>query len=937
MDKEIIRNALQAAYDVAEGSYEDFKEEFERLQGYWVPKYISEDGYLELFEAFFPSKASGDSTGYELDEDEFEAEFVNGVTLSKLPLQGWFDESALANAEAIPFCERFLKTRFGLKGQIRTDIVRNAAHILTRLNDPLNWKSNKNGLVYGMVQSGKTNSMLALTTLAFYKGYDIVIVLTTSSIDLRNQTQVRFGNLFDLKQGISECEGMKIRTSTAESDKVPPRSDPYDYFNGVEIAHDNSRFKQFLVLKKDTHTLKKHVRMFEELVNRLQENKCSPKFLILDDEADHSSLNTNRNELSTINRHLTSMVERLGHVDYVAYTATPQGCIAADVNAKVGYPRDFIWVLEPFLPRENNKVMMGSYVGGYEVFHKFPNRVCESIPNEDWPLHLKDRDGTYNGVYTPLPESQGGSLKQAEADYVNAILSNRMEVPDSMIRLLMDFIITGAERWRTWYHASNLDKPFHEALPDAPYFACLFNPTYISNTQINYAKVVDLAWQLAKEACAGESKSFLKRVHDHERVAMSMSKRFEFDADLKEFITHFIREVDRTIFIRDTRSTAIQNSGEYLYVLNSKTPFNLDYTKKDQTAVKRAAIVIGGNKLSRGLTIEGLACAYYGRTQRVSLADTVTQMARWFGHKASYLHLMRVYLHDDTFEAFREISYEDLRLRLAIKRSIIDGDSPKETIFEILQSPLYKATNPTKARHLKSSGRSDYSRNAAMHKRFRQDASSLLHNVAAFDQFLAALRKSKGDAQRVWNRGDAWFQVKMDEVVRFFANMTEADYETESSPRMLVRYLEHWRKEVGEVSFNVVHMRPEKGGLPKRKRKGVPDSGTEQEIKKLVSNEFESLTGSIPERNYLGDRFIDFANHEGKSRMDLQKERKRPLLLLYELDPNYISKPALSYVPGDARYIDLAGRGIIVYAMMMPSLNRPRLKGLVNSTISAQD
>ena len=170
---------------------------------------------------------------------------------------------------------------------------------------------------------------------------------------------------------------------------------------------------------------------------------------------------------------------------------------------------------------------------------------------------------------------------------------------------------------------------------------------------------------------------------------------------MRVFIDLFIQEVERNIFIRDPKTQQIRNTGEYIYVLNSLTPFNLDYTKIDKTAVKRGYIVIGGNKLSRGLTIEGLAIAYYGRTQRVSLADTVTQMARWFGHKAAYLDLIRVYTLG-YIRGFSQISYEDLRLRLSVKQSILNGDSPDQTLYELRHTPLWKATNPSKSRNLKS-------------------------------------------------------------------------------------------------------------------------------------------------------------------------------------------------------------------------------------------
>ena len=295
----------------------------------------------------------------------------------------------------------------------------------------------------------------------------------------------------------------------------------------------------------------------------------------------------------------------------------------------------------------------------------------------------------------------------------------------------------------------------------------------------------------------------------------------------------FIQEVERNIFIRDPK-TQYWNTGEYIYVLNSLTPFNLDYTKIDQTAVKRGYIVIGGNKLSRGLTIEGLATAYYGRTQRVSLADTVTQMARWFGHKAAYLDLIRVYLHSDTFEDFREISYEDLRLRLSVKQSILNGDSPDQTLYELRHTPLWKATNPSKSRNLKSSGLSDYARNVAIHKRFRLDVEALLRNVKAMDALFQDLEVRLGLSTRAWNRGDLWRDVSYAQMAEFFKAMSGEDIQTEGSPAMVLQYLEQWKKEEGEFTFNVVHMKSSKATLAQRKRKGLPDDGDADDFKNMA-------------------------------------------------------------------------------------------------------
>ena len=53
-------------------------------------------------------------------------------------------------------------------------------------------------------------------------------------------------------------------------------------------------------------------------------------------------------------------------------------------------------------------------------------------------------------------------------------------------------------------------------------------------------------------------------------------------------------------------------------------------------------IVVGGTKLSRGYTVEGLTISYYRR--KVKAADTLMQMGRWFGFRQGYRDLVRVFI-----------------------------------------------------------------------------------------------------------------------------------------------------------------------------------------------------------------------------------------------------------------------------------------------------
>src|SRR5262249_44999213 len=67
-----------------------------------------------------------------------------------------------------------------------------------------------------------------------------------------------------------------------------------------------------------------------------------------------------------------------------------------------------------------------------------------------------------------------------------------------------------------------------------------------------------------------------------------------------------------------------------------------------------SVIAVGGDKLSRGLTLEGLAVSYYLRASK--MYDTLMQMGRWFGYREGYNDLIRLYTTDELQEWYRDIT-----------------------------------------------------------------------------------------------------------------------------------------------------------------------------------------------------------------------------------------------------------------------------------------
>ena len=79
-----------------------------------------------------------------------------------------------------------------------------------------------------------------------------------------------------------------------------------------------------------------------------------------------------------------------------------------------------------------------------------------------------------------------------------------------------------------------------------------------------------------------------------------------------------------------------------------------------------AHILVGGQSLDRGFTVEGLTVTYMPRSLGIGNADTLQQRCRFFGYKKSYLGLIRIYLNGDAINAYIDYvnSEEDIKNRI---------------------------------------------------------------------------------------------------------------------------------------------------------------------------------------------------------------------------------------------------------------------------------
>jgi hypothetical protein len=111
--------------------------------------------------------------------------------------------------------------------------------------------------------------------------------------------------------------------------------------------------------------------------------------------------------------------------------------------------------------------------------------------------------------------------------------------------------------------------------------------------------------------------------------------------------------------------------------------------KPDEWKSKAGWIVIGGNNLERGFTIENLAVTYMPRSLGGGNADVIQQRGRFFGYKRPYLDLLRGWFFLENAQAYRDYVVHEKSIRSQLE--VIDNQNGKlsEWRRRFLLDPAY--------------------------------------------------------------------------------------------------------------------------------------------------------------------------------------------------------------------------------------------------------
>jgi hypothetical protein len=498
--------------------------------------------------------------------------------------------------------------------------------ILGHLQDPRSegaW--DRRGLVIGHVQSGKTANYLALIARAADAGYKFIIVIAGIHNNLRSQTQERIDEGFVGKSS-DPLDRIPVGVGLNNPDYPHPVTVTtiHDDFSKKTANQSGWQLNDFskpivFVIKKNVSTLTQLYGWLRDMNAKGGGQITDVPMLMIDDEADNASINTNKPDLkpTRTNREIRNILSLFAKKCYVGYTATPFANIFIDPDAYDNdvreelFPRDFIYSLDA----------PTSYFGPRTVFldEQTSDRILRPIQDGEDYLRLTHK----------------------KDDQIT-------DLPPSLYRALRVFIVARAIR--------NLRGQRNK------HCSMLINTSRFVDVQKTIRNFLSIYEKKLKDA-----------VSTNYAMPEKVSSANAHMAALKEV---FDEEFSGSEVTWPQVKTELNNvmSGLKLFVVNSKSDEALDYRKYAKEGVGLTAVAIGGLSLSRGLTIEGLTVSYMYRNTR--MYDTLMQMGRWFGYRPGFEDLCRVYLSQDSIRWYAHIAEAADELRQQIRRMRLQNLSP---------------------------------------------------------------------------------------------------------------------------------------------------------------------------------------------------------------------------------------------------------------------
>ena len=594
--------------------------------------------------------------------------------------------------------------------------------------------------------------------------------------------------------------------------------------------------------------------------------------LVIDDEADYASVNTNKSkdnddetlDPTAINGLIRNLLDSFASSAYVGYTATPFANIfispdqsTEDHGADL-FPRDFLINI----PTPSN------HVGPTSVFGLRPDSTLDIEPVEPLPLVIKIND--YSDLIPDVHTTQ-------------LIVS---QLPESLVEAMKTFILVCAAR------AARGSSGEHNSM--------LVHVTRYQKVQKQITDLVELELNdLQNRIRYGDGGSAEPILEELKNMWV---EGFERVSDkVRQMEPELSADCERVSW-NDVMQHLIQASQKIqVKTINGSAKDALDYWDQPNGL---SAIAIGGDKLSRGLTLEGLSVSYYLRSTK--MYDTLLQMGRWFGYRPGYVDLCRLYTSEELVRNYTHITLAIEELKQEFEVMADRGLSPDDFGLKVRTHPAGLMITAANKMRYGTRMRVSYGGDVSETISFDKNPEVIEANRNTYDRFF---RRLTGNP-RVRTHNKIWSGVPGEHVADLLASVRVH----ESSARrargdLLAKYIRSQLESGGLESWSVALVsNPEDpdfeiGGQSVRRihREQYPDDSRDIDsvyrIRRLVNpdDELIDLTDAQKDQAKLITIQHYYAN-PGKTRYKSEpdkaggrfirqvREHSKGLLLVYPLD-----------------------------------------------------
>ncbi len=634
----------------------------------------------------------------------------------------------------------------------------------------------RRGLVVGLVQSGKTAHYVGLMNKAVDSGYKIIVVLTGFNENLRVQTQIRVeeGLLgYSLNPDPDNPANRITRTLGVGAiptkvklmvDTVTTRKTDFRKAIADALAIHPGGNPILFVIKKNATALRHVLNWVVDFASR-QDSKGQKyvpaiPLLVIDDESDVGSVDTRKGAIdslgevdpehdpTTINKQIRKLLSLFDQSSYVGYTATPFANVLIHDMVNTGADKDGLLIGEDLFPRS----------------------FIVSLPSPDNHIGPTVMFGSRSDENTGLPiirtisdisEKPPSWMPEKHKKDHEPLVEQRDEIPKSLRRAILSFILVIAAR-----NQRNDREKHNSMLIHVTRFVDVQGRVYdqvqrllinIRDRLRNNLATDQLMNDFRELWCSGakdENGHIIDEGFSGTSRKLKAIRGDRYDGEFHDWekIRGELRVSVESIEVRRIHG----ESGEDLDYQNHPTGLNV--------------IAIGGDKLSRGLTLEGLSVSYFLRSSR--MYDTLMQMGRWFGYRPRYLDLCRLYTTEKLCRWFGQIADATEELRTEFDKMAAMKCTPKEFGLRVRSHPEMLVTSAVKMRH-----------GTTMQVTFQ---GSIVETID--------FSRKREDIIRNWMAGDTLIQ-NMEDTNRVPSTQSPANYEwADIEPKLVIDFLRGYKQ-----------------------------------------------------------------------------------------------------------------------------------------------